>query len=159
MSPEDYCYNFAAPPGSDFRYSLLGLPLKRRQALLALKAFCLETAQIVSECRDTVLPETKLDWWRTEMDRLFAGEPQHPVTRASAGRLQISICQKSIFGRFWMGSPWIWITMPTPVYRTDAVCASARQHTCPVGCGNSGLSGSTRHTPLRSRGRGVATAI
>ncbi|CDI02396.1 putative terpenoid synthase [Candidatus Competibacter denitrificans Run_A_D11] len=87
MSPEDYCYNFAAPPGSDFRYSLLGLPLKRRQALLALKAFCLETAQIVSECQDAGVARVKLDWWQAEVGRLFAGEPQHPVTRALRGPL------------------------------------------------------------------------
>lgn len=87
MSPEDYCYNLAASPGSDFRYSLLGLPLKRRQALLGLRAFCLETAQIVTECQDAGVARSKLDWWQTEVTRLFAGEPQHPVTRALQGPL------------------------------------------------------------------------
>lgn len=87
MLPEDYCYNLAALPGSDFRYSLLGLPLRRRQALLALKAFCLETAQIVVECQDAGVARSKLDWWQAEVARLFAGEPQHPVTRALQGPL------------------------------------------------------------------------
>ncbi len=87
MTPEDYCYHLAASPGSDFRYSLLGLPLAQRQALTAVTAFCAETTQIVDECRDSGVARTKLDWWRAELDRLFAGEPQHPVTRTLQPRL------------------------------------------------------------------------
>lgn len=82
MTPDDYCYNLAVSPGSDFRYSLLGLPLAQRQALTAVGAFCAETAQIVDECRDSGVARTKLDWWRAELGRLYAGEPQHPITRA-----------------------------------------------------------------------------
>ena len=82
MNPDDYCYNRAARPGSDFRCSLLGLPLEQRRALVALQAFQLETADIVQECRDPEVARAKLDWWRTEISRLFAGEPQHPITCA-----------------------------------------------------------------------------
>jgi phytoene synthase len=82
MNPDAYCHDLVARQGSDFRYSLLGLSLGQRQALTALQAFQLETAQIVSECHDPGVARTKLDWWRTEIGRLFAGEPQHPVTRA-----------------------------------------------------------------------------
>ena len=82
MHPDDYCHDLAARQGSDFRYSLLGLPLGQRQALTALQAFQLEIAQIVGECHDPGVVRTKLDWWRAEIGRLFAGEPQHPVTRA-----------------------------------------------------------------------------
>jgi len=87
MNPDDYCHDLAARQGSDFRYSLLGLPLGQRQALTALQAFQLETAQIVSECHDPGVARAKLDWWRTEIGRLFADEPQHPVTRALRPRL------------------------------------------------------------------------
>lgn len=87
MTPEDYCYNLAAQQGSDFHYSLLGLPMAQRQALTALRAFYLETTRIVEECRDPGVARTKLDWWRTELGHLFAGEPQHPVTRALQPRL------------------------------------------------------------------------
>ena len=82
MTPDDYCYNLAAPPGSDFRYSLLGLPLARRQALIAVKAFELEVTQIVDQCQDSSVGRAKLDWWRDEIGRLFVGKPQHPVTVA-----------------------------------------------------------------------------
>lgn len=82
MTPEQYCQDLALRPGSDFRYSLLGLPTARRQALIALQAFELDTGQIVSECHDPNVARTKLDWWRAELDRLYADQPQHPVTRA-----------------------------------------------------------------------------
>ncbi|MBK8182370.1 MAG: squalene/phytoene synthase family protein [Candidatus Competibacteraceae bacterium] len=82
MTPQDYCYDLAVTPGSDFRYSLLNVPLGQREGLIALRAFSIETAQIVEECQDSSVARAKLDWWRTEIGRLFAGEPQHPVTRA-----------------------------------------------------------------------------
>lgn len=82
MTPEDYCHHLTIRPGSDFRYSLLGLPLERRQAWIAIQAFQLETSQIIEECRDPGVARTKLDWWRNELGRLFAGEPHHPVSRA-----------------------------------------------------------------------------
>lgn len=87
MTPEDYCYNLAATPGSDFRYSLLGLSLERRRVLTAVQAFCIESTRIIDECRDSSVARTKLDWWRGELDRLFADEPRHPVTRALQPRL------------------------------------------------------------------------
>ena len=87
MNADDYCYDLATGRGADFRYSLLGLPLAQRQALTAVTAFCAETTQIVDECRDSGVARTKLDWWRAELDRLFTGQPQHPVTRALQPRL------------------------------------------------------------------------
>ena len=82
MSPDDYCHDLAARQGSDFHYSLLGLPLDQRQALIAIRAFELETAQIAIECRDPGVARTKLDWWRAEIGQLVAGDPRHPITRA-----------------------------------------------------------------------------
>ncbi|HRD47994.1 MAG: squalene/phytoene synthase family protein [Candidatus Competibacter sp.] len=89
MTPEDYCHHLAVRQASDFRYSLLGLPLAQRQTLVAVHAFQVETTRIVDECRDAGIARTKLDWWRTEIDRLFAGDPQHPVTRALQRRLTL----------------------------------------------------------------------
>ncbi len=82
MNPDAYCYDLAAGQGSDFRYSLLGLPVDQRQALTALQAFGLETARIIDERHDPGVARSKLDWWQAEIGRLFAGEPQHPVARA-----------------------------------------------------------------------------
>lgn len=82
MTPDQYCHHLANGHGSDFRYSLLGLTLPQHQALTALQAFCLETMRIPQECSELAVAQTKLDWWRTEVERLFANAPQHPVSQA-----------------------------------------------------------------------------
>src|SRR5690606_10704515 len=42
----------------------------------------------VDECSDPQVARIKLAWWRTELDRMFDGAPEHPVTRALAPHLQ-----------------------------------------------------------------------
>ena len=82
MNPQDYCQQKAASSGSSFYYSFLFLPPERRAAITALYAFCREVDDVVDECPDAQLAATKLVWWREELDRLYAGEPTHPVTQA-----------------------------------------------------------------------------
>ena len=84
MTPDDYCQQKAAQSGSSFYYSFLFLPAERRRAITALYAFCREVDDIADEVSDVGLARTKLAWWRTEVANLFAGHPQHPVTRALA---------------------------------------------------------------------------
>ena len=82
MNPHDYCQERAAASGSSFYYSFLFLPQERRQAITALYAFCREVDDVVDECNDVQIAQTKLDWWRAEVDRIFDGEPSHPVGHA-----------------------------------------------------------------------------
>jgi len=82
MSPEEYCQQKAAQSGSSFYYSFLFLPPNRRRAITALYAFCREVDDVVDECHDPQIATTKLVWWRQEVARLYAGTPEHPVTRA-----------------------------------------------------------------------------
>ena len=82
VSPDEYCQQKAAQSGSSFYYSFLFLPTQRRRAITALYAYCREVDDIVDECTDTGVARTKLAWWRQELARLYAGEAQHPVTRA-----------------------------------------------------------------------------
>jgi phytoene synthase len=84
MTPEEYCQQKAAASGSSFYYSFLFLPPPRRRAITALYAYCREVDDVVDECHDPQLAATKLAWWRQEVDRLYAGAPQHPVTQALA---------------------------------------------------------------------------
>ena len=88
VTPDEYCQQKASASGSSFYYSFLFLPHERRQAITALYAFCREVDDVVDECTDTALAHTKLAWWRQELARLYAGEAQHPVTRALAPALQ-----------------------------------------------------------------------
>ena len=84
MTPDDYCQQKAARSGSSFYYSFLYLPPPKRRAITALYAFCREVDDVVDEIRDAGVARAKLDWWRAELARLYAGAPEHPVTRALA---------------------------------------------------------------------------
>jgi phytoene synthase len=82
MTPDQYCQQKAAGSGSSFYYAFLFLPPERRRAITALYAFCREVDDVVDESTDAQLAHAKLAWWRQEIAGLFAGNPQHPVTRA-----------------------------------------------------------------------------
>jgi len=82
LNPDEYCQHKAVQSGSSFYYSFLFLPPERRRAITALYAYCREVDDVVDECADSGVARTKLAWWRLELARLYAGEPQHPVTRA-----------------------------------------------------------------------------
>ncbi len=85
MDPDLYCQQKAAASGSSFYYSFRFLDAARRTAILALYAFCREVDDVVDDVHDAGVARLKLDWWRKEIDRVFAatGEaPQHPVGKA-----------------------------------------------------------------------------
>lgn len=88
MTPDQYCQHKAAASGSSFYYSFLFLPAEQRQAITALYAFCREVDDVVDECTDPGIARHKLQWWREELQRLYQGNPQHPVSRALASSLQ-----------------------------------------------------------------------
>ncbi|HEU5177522.1 MAG TPA: presqualene diphosphate synthase HpnD [Burkholderiales bacterium] len=88
MTPDEYCQQKAAASGSSFYYSFLFLPPERRRAITALYAFCREVDDVVDETSDAQLAATKLAWWRVEVGNLFAGNAQHPVTKALSPHLK-----------------------------------------------------------------------
>lgn len=88
MSPNEYCQQKTAASGSSFYYSFLFLKGARREAIMALYAFCREVDDVVDETSDPQIAARQLDWWRQELDRMDAGEPQHPVTRALRPHLE-----------------------------------------------------------------------
>ena len=82
MSPLEYCKQKAAKSGSSFTISFIFLPKTQRDAMTALYAFCREVDDVVDECTDSNVAQTKLNWWKTEIINLYNGTPQHPVTKA-----------------------------------------------------------------------------
>ena len=82
MTPAQYVQDKAASSGSSFYYAFLFLPAARRAAITAFYAFCREVDDVVDEVSDPALAATKLQWWRTEVGRAFAGQPTHPVMMA-----------------------------------------------------------------------------
>jgi 15-cis-phytoene synthase len=84
MTPDEYCAQKVAQSGSSFYYSFRLLAPPRRAAISALYAYCREVDDVVDETSDPGVARVKLAWWRTEVDAIFAGAPQHPVALALA---------------------------------------------------------------------------
>jgi len=82
MDVHQYCQERAAASGSSFYYSFVFLPADTRRAITAFYALCRELDDVVDECHERQIAETKLDWWRGEIARFAAGVPEHPATRA-----------------------------------------------------------------------------
>ncbi len=82
MTPQEYCQDKAAKSGSSFYYSFLFLPANKRNAITALYAFCREVDDIVDNHTNADIARIKLNWWRSEVDRLFSENPAHPVAIA-----------------------------------------------------------------------------
>jgi 15-cis-phytoene synthase len=79
---DDYCQQKAAPEGSSTYYALRRAPAARQPLLSALFALYRELEETVKETSDPTIGRTKHAWWQSEMGRLEAGEPTHPVTKA-----------------------------------------------------------------------------
>ncbi len=82
MTPEQYVQQKAVASGSSFYYAFLFLPAPRRAAITAFYAFCREVDDVVDDMVDAGVAATKLAWWKGEVASAFAGQPNHPVTRA-----------------------------------------------------------------------------
>lgn len=79
MDAEQYCQQQAANSGSSFYYSFMFLEPKQRQAITAVYAFCRAVDDVVDDCTDPTIATTTLNWWRSEIERVFHGNPQHPI--------------------------------------------------------------------------------
>ncbi|MCW9031053.1 MAG: presqualene diphosphate synthase HpnD, partial [Gammaproteobacteria bacterium] len=82
MTPEEYCQDKTAKSGSSFYYSFLFLPKTKRLAITALYAFCREVDDIADAEMDNNIKRVKLEWWRSEIELLFNGTANHPVSHA-----------------------------------------------------------------------------
>jgi len=82
MTPDEYCQTKAAASGSNLVAAFRILPPQPRAAVTAVYAFCREVDDVVDECSEPQLAAVKLAWWKTEVERLFADRPEHPVGQA-----------------------------------------------------------------------------
>ncbi len=67
---------------TNFYYSFLFLPKKKRDAIFTVYSFCRETDDIVDEEVPLDQKQKNLDQWRREIDRCFAGYPRHKIMHA-----------------------------------------------------------------------------
>ena len=82
MTPQEYCKQKTKESHSSFLSAFIFLKKEKREALTALYAYCREVDDIADEYLDHEIASKKLNWWREEVERLFKGEPQHPVSKA-----------------------------------------------------------------------------
>jgi presqualene diphosphate synthase len=68
--------------GTSFFWAMRLLPAERREAMFAIYAFCREVDDIADEGGTLEAKRAALAEWRREIDRLYAGAPVRPTTRA-----------------------------------------------------------------------------
>jgi phytoene synthase len=69
--------------GTSFYWAMRFLPKPKREAMFALYAYCREVDDIADEPAPEADKRARLDGWRRELDRLYAGEaPSDPVAVA-----------------------------------------------------------------------------
>ena len=83
-SPEalDHVHQVVSRSGSSFTWGMRMLPRPRREAMYAIYAFCREVDDVADEPAPREDKMARLAEWRVEIDRLYAGAPTRPTTRA-----------------------------------------------------------------------------
>ena len=71
--------NAATPPGSSSYYSLRLAPPKLRDDLAAIHGWRHQVRSCLDQVSDPGVAAAKLQWWRDELGRTFAGAPTHPL--------------------------------------------------------------------------------
>ncbi len=69
---------------SNFLYAFAVLPRPRREAILAVYAFCHQVDDAVDEAPDIPTARQRLAAWREDLDRAFRGDPAGPVATEAA---------------------------------------------------------------------------
>ncbi len=69
-----------ANSGSNFSYSFLFLPRPGREAMSAIYALCHELDTTVDHPPHGIDPRDRLAQWRQDIDAMYHGTPQHPMT-------------------------------------------------------------------------------
>lgn len=75
-----YCTNLTKKSGSNFYYSFLFLPKKRRAAMYTIYAFCKEVDNAVDDPPAGSNPSKELQRWWDELQAAYEGTPTFPVT-------------------------------------------------------------------------------
>lgn len=104
MNSDTYCEEKGVPPGSTAYYRRLFLPQPQQRAVTALFAFCRDVSAIADEVSAIDAARMKLAWWGEEIERLYAGRPRHPVTRALQPPVEERGLQRTLFEAYLAGA-------------------------------------------------------
>ncbi|WP_165248510.1 squalene synthase HpnC [Paludisphaera soli] len=75
----DYCARLTASHYENFSVVTRLTPREHRPAFRSIYAFCRWSDDLADEVGDPARSLELLDWWRGELDAMFAGEARHPV--------------------------------------------------------------------------------
>jgi len=70
---------------TSFYWAMRLLPVDKRRAMYAIYAFCREVDDIADEAGESSDKRRRLDGWRDEIEKLYAGAPTTPATIALGG--------------------------------------------------------------------------
>lgn len=76
--------NRATPAGSSAYYSIRLSPAPLRNDLAVILAWQQEVASVLTDVSDPGVARLKLQWWREELGRTYAGAARHPLCQALA---------------------------------------------------------------------------
>jgi hypothetical protein len=79
-----WCEERLLQPREPLRLARLFTPSARRDGASVIGALYIELEAIARGQRDLNVARAKLGWWREELARMDAGEPEHPATRLLA---------------------------------------------------------------------------
>lgn len=79
--PRGHVLRIVQRSGSSFFWGMRLLPKARREAMYGIYAFCREVDDIADEPGTTEDKLARLEAWRAEIGRLYAGQASHPTAR------------------------------------------------------------------------------
>ena len=102
------------------------MPQELRAAVIALRAFNVETAQIAEQVRQAGLVPIRFQWWRDAVNSCYRGAPvKHPVVQALA---QARLAQTKSEAHHLMGMHLEGRACSTPDMLTAASQRAERRH-------------------------------
>jgi len=92
-----FCTAFTKTSGSNFYYSFLFLPKANREAMYTVYAFCKAVDSAVDEPPAGSNPQEELSRWRAELDAVYQGTPNWPITISLADHVKRLSIPKGYF--------------------------------------------------------------
>lgn len=74
-----YCERLAKSHYENFLVAGAFCPRPLRQHFFNVYSYCRISDDLADETRDTAKALVLLDWWESELDRMYGGDPAHPV--------------------------------------------------------------------------------
>lgn len=82
---------------TSFYWAMRFMPREKRDAMYAVYAFCREVDDVADGDAPQAAKSAALEDWRSEIARLYAGQPLRPVTRALLGPVETYGLERSAF--------------------------------------------------------------